>query len=45
MRSTVPGRIGLALATAVLLAWSLAPVYWAVATSLTAPTDWTSVPR
>ena len=39
MRSTVPGRIGLALATAVLLAWSLAPVYWAVATSLTAPTD------
>lgn len=39
MRSTVPGRIGLSLATAVLLAWSLAPVYWAVATSLTAPTD------
>ncbi len=44
MRSAVPGRIGLALATMLLLAWSLAPVYWAVATSLTAPTDLVAQP-
>lgn len=44
MRSSVISRIGLALAAALLLAWSLAPVYWAVATSLTAPTDLVSQP-
>lgn len=30
---------GLALAVALLLVWSLGPVYWALVTSLTAPTD------
>ncbi len=38
------GRVGLALAVAVLLAWSLGPIYWAVATSLTPPTDLAAQP-
>lgn len=33
------GRAGLALAIAALLAWSLGPIYWALVTSLTPPTD------
>lgn len=37
-------RFGLTLATAALLLWSLGPVYWAVATSLTAPTDLVAQP-
>lgn len=44
MRGSVLGRIGLALGTLLLLAWSLAPVYWAVATSLTVPTDLVAQP-
>ncbi|WP_339763221.1 carbohydrate ABC transporter permease [uncultured Hoeflea sp.] len=33
------GRAGLTLAILALLAWSLGPVYWALVTSLTPPTD------
>ena len=44
MRSTALNRIGLGLATALLLAWSLAPVYWAVATSLMPPMDLVAQP-
>lgn len=33
------GRAGLTLAIVALLAWSLGPVYWALVTSLTPPTD------
>lgn len=40
----LPGRIGIGLAVALLLLWSLGPVYWAVATSLTAPTDLVAQP-
>ena len=38
------GRVGLGLAVAVLLAWSLGPIYWAVATSLTPPLDLAAQP-
>lgn len=38
------GRIGLGLAVAVLLAWSLGPIYWALATSLTPPLDLAAQP-
>jgi multiple sugar transport system permease protein len=44
MRRSILGRVGLSLATAVLLFWSLAPVYWAIATSLTAPMDLVAQP-
>ena len=42
-RSFLP-RIGLLLAVALLLLWSLGPIYWAVATSLTKPTDLVAQP-
>jgi multiple sugar transport system permease protein len=42
--SALPRRLGLGIATAVLLLWSLGPIYWAVVTSLTAPTDLVAQP-
>ncbi len=42
-RSFLP-RIGLLLAVALLLLWSLGPIYWAIATSLTKPTDLVAQP-
>ncbi len=38
------GRIGLGAGLTVLLAWSLGPIYWALATSLTPPLDLTAQP-
>ncbi|SCM75945.1 Binding-protein-dependent transport systems inner membrane component [uncultured Pleomorphomonas sp.] len=35
--STLPGRIGTAVAVALLVAWSLGPIYWSLVTSLTPP--------
>lgn len=42
--TTLTARIGLALAAALLLTWSLGPIYWAIATSLTAPADLVAQP-
>ena len=42
--AALPRRASLWLATALLLLWSLGPIYWAVATSLTAPTDLVAQP-
>ena len=42
--SALPRRLGLWFATAMLLLWSLGPIYWALATSLTAPTDLVAQP-
>jgi len=42
-RSFLP-RIGLLVAVALLLLWSLGPIYWAIATSLTKPTDLVAQP-
>lgn len=35
--STLPGRIGTAVAVVLLVAWSLGPIYWSLVTSLTPP--------
>ena len=42
--AALTGRLGIGLAVAVLLAWSLGPIYWAIATSLTAPGDLVAQP-
>ena len=36
---SLAGRISLAIAVALLLGWSLGPIYWAMVTSLTPPTE------
>jgi len=36
---SLAGRISLAIAVALLLGWSLGPIYWALVTSLTPPTE------
>jgi len=39
MRRSLGARLGLGCGVALLLLWSLGPVYWAIITSLTRPTD------
>ena len=39
MRRSLLSRLGLLICAIVLLMWSLGPVYWALVTSLSAPTD------
>ncbi|MET1536740.1 carbohydrate ABC transporter permease [Burkholderia sola] len=39
MRGSILSRFGLLICATALLTWSLGPVYWALVTSLTAPTD------
>lgn len=38
-RRPLPGRLATGAGVALLLAWSLGPIYWAVASSLMTPTD------
>ena len=39
MARSLSGRLGLGLGVAVLLLWSLGPIYWSLVTSFTRPTD------
>lgn len=42
--STLPGRVGTVLAVALLVAWSLGPIYWSLVTSLTPPLNLLGAP-
>lgn len=44
MSRSLTHRLGLLVGCAVLLVWSLGPIYWAVATSLMSPTDMAAQP-